>query len=164
MYILVRILFVDQWRASCENIFWSIDGELLIGMDLLSMIEDLFWGREREEDLMDASKVRQYQWSWWQNYQNFRNPSFWCIHGLSVYRVRIHWGIHGLDVYRVSMYARFLKKRSVWWIEWWRLVPSSCMIRQVPDLHFMASDLSLRHWYNYIIVFMNTIVWCDGNA
>ena len=20
---------MDQWRASCENIFWSIDGELL---------------------------------------------------------------------------------------------------------------------------------------
>jgi hypothetical protein len=41
---------VDQWRASCENIFWSIDGEFLVrascesifGVDLLRMIEDLF--------------------------------------------------------------------------------------------------------------------------
>ena len=27
--IWIIILFVDQWRASCENIFWSIDGKLL---------------------------------------------------------------------------------------------------------------------------------------
>jgi hypothetical protein len=38
------------------------------------------------------------------------------------------------------------------------LVLSSWMMRQVPDLHSMASDLSLRNWYGYIIVLMDTIV------
>jgi hypothetical protein len=38
------------------------------------------------------------------------------------------------------------------------LVPSSWMMRQVPDPHSMALDLSLRHWYGYIIVLIDTIV------
>jgi hypothetical protein len=38
------------------------------------------------------------------------------------------------------------------------LVPSSWMMRQVLDLHSMGSDISLRHWYGYIIVLMDTIV------
>jgi hypothetical protein len=33
--LLQNILFVDQWRASCENIFWSIDGELLVRASLV---------------------------------------------------------------------------------------------------------------------------------
>jgi hypothetical protein len=34
---------VDQWRASCENIFWSIDGELLehFWCGTLEHIEDI---------------------------------------------------------------------------------------------------------------------------
>ena len=40
-----------------ESLLW----EHLIGVDLLSMIEYLFWRSEREEDLMDASKFQQYQ-------------------------------------------------------------------------------------------------------
>jgi hypothetical protein len=32
------------------------------------------------------------------------------------------------------------------------------MIRQVPDLHSMALDLSMRHWYDNITIFMNIIV------
>jgi hypothetical protein len=38
------------------------------------------------------------------------------------------------------------------------LVPSSWMMRQVPDLHSMGLDISLRHWYGYIIVLIDTIV------
>jgi hypothetical protein len=48
------------------------------------------------------------------------------------------------------------------WIKSWRfvfeLVPSSWMMKQVLNLHSMASDLSLRHRYGYIIVLMDTIV------
>jgi hypothetical protein len=40
------------------------------------------------------------------------------------------------------------------------LVQSSWMMKQVPDLHSMASDLSLIHWYGYIIVLMDTIFVC----
>jgi hypothetical protein len=38
------------------------------------------------------------------------------------------------------------------------LVPSSWMMRHVLDLHYMASDLSLRHGYSYFIILMDTIV------
>jgi hypothetical protein len=44
------------------------------------------------------------------------------------------------------------------------LVPSSSMMIKVPDMHSMASDLSLRHWYGYIIVLMDTIACCVVNA
>jgi hypothetical protein len=37
-------------------------------------------------------------------------------------------------------------------------------LKQVPDLHSMGSDLSLRHWYGYIIVLMDTVVCCVVNA
>jgi hypothetical protein len=84
------------WRASCESIF---------GMDLLSMIEDLFWEREREEDLMDASKFRQCRRSWWKNSRSFRNPSLWGIRGLSIYIE----GIRGLTVYRERIVDKIME-------------------------------------------------------
>jgi hypothetical protein len=37
-------------------------------------------------------------------------------------------------------------------------VPISWMMTQVPDMHSLDSDLSLRHWYGYIIVLMDAIV------
>jgi hypothetical protein len=65
-------------------------------------------------------------------------------------------------VYRVSLNAGWLCTGSVYSIKSWRfvfeLVASSWMMRQVPDLHSMALDLSLRHRYGYIIILIDTIV------
>jgi len=169
---LVRIIFVDQWRAYCEYLleyWWRDYCERILLVWISWAWLNIYYEEEREEeDLMDASKFQKYQRSWWKNSRNFRDPSFLCIHELSVYRVCIHWGIRGLAMYRANMYAGCLKIGSVWWTEWWRLVlelvPSSWMMRQVPDFHFMSSDLSLRHWYGYIIILMDTIVLCVVNS
>jgi hypothetical protein len=73
-----------------------------------------------------------------------------------------------MDVYRVSVQAESLCTGSVEWIKSWifvfEMVPSSWMMWQVPDLHSMASDLSLRHWYGYIIVLMDTTIGCVVNS
>ena len=148
----------------CGGLMESLLREHPIDVDLLSMIEDLFWGREWEEDLMDASKFRQCRRSWRQKSQSHRKPYFLMpTRAVCVYSACTR----GLAVYRVHVHACWLCTGSMEWIKLWRflfeLVPSSWM-RQVPDLHSMASDLSLRHWYGYIIILMDTIVWCIMNS
>jgi hypothetical protein len=47
-----------------------------------------------------------------------KNPIFWCVRGLSVYRVRIR----ELSVYRVVQYIGCLCIGSVQWIKSWIFV------------------------------------------
>ena len=155
---LVRIIFVDQWRAYCEYLleyWWRDYCERILLVWISWLWLNIYYEEEREEeDLMDASKFWQCRRSWQKNSRSFRNPIF--------------WGIRGMAMYRANMYAGCLKIGSVWWKEWWRLVlelvPISWMMRQVPDMHSTGTDLSLRHWHGYIIDLMDSIACCIVNA
>ena len=120
-------------------------------VDLLRMIEYLFWEREREEDLMDASKFWHYQRYWRQKSWSFRNPIFWCVRELFVYRVHIRefYVYRVCTICRLSMYRKRTMDKIMkicFWTDDWLLKTEEGSRSPFYGLKFVTKSLVWLHY------------------
>jgi hypothetical protein len=177
MFSCKNILFVDQWRASCENIFWSIDGELLVRAFWCGSLEH-DWRSILRESRMGGSHGRiefsASLRSWWRNSRNYRKTLFssayagclciGCVYARCLCTGCIQYvGCLCIGcVYERCLctgcvqYTGCLCTRSVQWIKSWiyfvELMTSCWRLKQVPDLHSMGSDKLLSWWIVFLVV------------
>ena len=149
---------------SCKTSFLWINGEILVrisfGVLMESFLWEHFWCGSLEYDWRSILRKRVWGWShgcievsaslrsWQWNSQNYRKtlfssayvgcPCIGCIYASCL----CTWCVQ---------YVGYQCTRRVQWIKSWRfvveLMTSYWRLKQVPDLHSMSSDLSLRHWY-----------------
>ena len=89
-----NIFFVDRWRASCENIFWSIDGESLVRSSWEFLVWNTweywiyigYWGKKGYLSQISEGRWRKEGWNW-------REDKFfwWCFLRYVIYRSSHHF-------------------------------------------------------------------------